>query len=121
MTTLPIGIPARTASRSDFHLACPGFGQCSPVRMPGRWAITGTSGQLPLGGMTPRTVLGYLSLHPSRVIRADELIAAVWKEKHPASARKTTVQTRFPGSDACWGSTAWTRGRPDGIVTCQAK
>lgn len=50
--------------------------------------VLGEKGEVPIPGVQCRAVLGYLLLHPNKVVSTSALTAALWNGQEPASARK---------------------------------
>lgn len=58
--------------------------------------MVGTEGTVALGGVVQRSTLGYLLLHPNKVVATSRIVGALWGDEAPVTSRKM-VQNAISG------------------------
>jgi DNA-binding SARP family transcriptional activator len=63
--------------------------------------VTDDQGEVVLGPAKVRSSLAVLALRPAMVVPSDELVAALWGEQPPATARRTLQTHVANGRNRC--------------------
>ncbi|MCJ1678350.1 AfsR/SARP family transcriptional regulator [Streptomyces sp. APSN-46.1] len=73
--------------------------------------VVGTEGTVALGGLIQRGTLGYLLLHPNKVVATSRLVGALWGDEPPVTSRKM-VQNAISGIRRMLAEHEGADGRP---------